>query len=113
MTSETAGVGVIDLDQMTLTKTIPLGEDGPRGLSLNADGTRLLLANKETADLSEIDTSTGKVVRRVKIGKNPEFVRVFKRLRVCDLRAGRGRWSVRGPPGARRGAKEEKGADER
>jgi YVTN family beta-propeller protein len=78
VTSETAGVGVIDLDQMTLTKTIPVGQDGPRGLSLNADGTRLYVANKATGDLSEIDTSTGQVTRRAKIGKNPEFVRVFK-----------------------------------
>jgi YVTN family beta-propeller protein len=78
VTSETAGIGVIDLDQMTLTKTFAVGTDGPRGLSLTDDGKRLLVANKNTADLSEIDTSTGKVVRRVKIGQNPEFVRVFR-----------------------------------
>jgi YVTN family beta-propeller protein len=75
VTSETTGVGVIDLDQMTLAKTFAF-DDGPRGLSLNADGSRLLLANKKTDDLSEVDTTTGQVVRRVKIGKNPEFVRV-------------------------------------
>jgi len=84
VTSETAGVGVIDLDQMTLVKTIPLGKDGPRGLSLNADGTRLLVANKGTADLSEIDTATGKVVRRAKIGKNPDFVRVHRGYAYAD-----------------------------
>ena len=77
VTSETAGVGVIDLDQMTLTKTFSFGDDGPRGLSLTADGKRLLLANKKPGDLSEVDTTTGKVLRRVKIGKNPEFVRVY------------------------------------
>ncbi|KLU25567.1 hypothetical protein EOS_14135 [Caballeronia mineralivorans PML1(12)] len=77
VTSETAGVGVIDLDQMTLTKTFSFGDDGPRGLSLTADGKRLLLANKKPGDLSEVDTATGKVLRRVKIGKNPEFVRVY------------------------------------
>jgi YVTN family beta-propeller protein len=76
VTSETAGVGVIDLNQMTLAKTFPVGADGPRGLSLNADGTRLLLANKNTGDLAVLDTQTGKVVERVKIGKNPEYVRV-------------------------------------
>src|SRR3954470_22568090 len=76
VTSETAGVGVIDLDQMTLTKTFAVGDDGPRGLSLTDDGKRLLVANKKTADLSEIDTATGEVVRRAKIGQNPEFVRV-------------------------------------
>ncbi|HEY1611831.1 MAG TPA: beta-propeller fold lactonase family protein [Paraburkholderia sp.] len=76
VTSEKAGVGVIDLDQMSLAKTFPDGGDGPRGLSLTADGKFLLVANKNTGDLAEIDTSTGKVTRRLKIGKNPEYVRV-------------------------------------
>ncbi|MFM0043347.1 beta-propeller fold lactonase family protein [Paraburkholderia sediminicola] len=76
VTSEKAGVGVIDLDQMTLAKTFPVGADGPRGLSLNADGTRLLVANKNTGDMAVIDTASGQVVQRVKIGKNPEYVRV-------------------------------------
>jgi YVTN family beta-propeller protein len=76
VTSEKAGVGVIDLDQMTLIKTIPIGADDPRGLSLTADGRFLLVANKNTRDLAEIDTTTGKVVRRLPIGKNPEYVRV-------------------------------------
>ena len=76
VTSEKAGVGVIDLDQMKLAKTFPIGADGPRGLSLTADGKTLLVANKNTRDLAEIDTATGKVIRRLKIGKNPEYVRV-------------------------------------
>ena len=77
VTTESAGVGVIDLDSLSLARTYDVGKDGPRGLSLNKDGTRLYVANKTTSDLSEIDTATGKVVRRAKIGKNPEFVRVF------------------------------------
>ncbi|CAB3753966.1 cytochrome D1 domain-containing protein [Paraburkholderia solisilvae] len=77
VTSETNGVGVIDLGSMALEKTIPLGNSGPRGLSLTADGKRLLVAGK-TGELIVIDTSTGEVVERVKIGKNPEFVRVHR-----------------------------------
>jgi DNA-binding beta-propeller fold protein YncE len=77
VTSETNGVGIIDLGNMSLEKTISLGKDGPRGLSLTADGKRLLVAAK-TGELIAIDTSTGKVVDRVKIGKNPEFVRVHR-----------------------------------
>lgn len=76
VTSEKAGVGVIDLDQMILAKTFPVGADGPRGLGLTADGKSLLVANKNTGDVAEIDTTTGNVVRRLKIGKNPEYVRV-------------------------------------
>src|SRR4029079_11700588 len=78
-----------------LVKTIPLGKDGPRGLSLNADGTRLLVANKGTADLSEIDTATGKVVRRAKIGKNPEVVRVHRGYAYVTYEPG----ATGGPPG--------------
>ncbi|MDR5857170.1 beta-propeller fold lactonase family protein [Caballeronia sp. LZ062] len=76
VTSESTGVGVIDLGTLSLARTIDVGKDGPRGLSLSKDGTRLYVANKSTGDLSEIDTSSGKVLRRAKIGKNPEFVRV-------------------------------------
>ncbi|MBN3851506.1 beta-propeller fold lactonase family protein [Paraburkholderia sp. Ac-20342] len=96
VTSEKAGVGVIDLDQMTLAQTFPVGADGPRGLSLNRDGTRLLVANKNTGDLAVIDTATGKVVKRVKIGKNPEYVRVHNGYAYVTYEPG----ESGGPPGA-------------
>jgi YVTN family beta-propeller protein len=95
VTSEKAGIGVIDLDQMTLTKTISLGDGGPRGLSLTADGRKLLVAEK-TGDLVEIDTATGAVERRVKIGQNPEFVRVHRGYAYVTYEPG----ETGGPPGA-------------
>jgi YVTN family beta-propeller protein len=101
VTSEKAGVGVIDLDQMTLAKTFPVGADGPRGLSLNADGTRLMVANKNTGDLSVIDTASGKVVQRVKIGKNPEYVRVHNGYVYVTYEPG----EEGGPPAAKAGGK--------
>jgi YVTN family beta-propeller protein len=97
VTSEKAGVGVIDLDQMTLAKTFPVGAGGPRGLSLNADGTRLLVANKNTGDLAVIDTASGEVVQRVKIGKNPEYVRVHNGYAYVTYEPG----EDGGPPGAK------------
>ncbi|MDB5836322.1 MAG: hypothetical protein JWR14_6152 [Caballeronia sp.] len=103
VTSETAGVGVIDLDQMTLAKTFSFGDDGPRGLSLTADGRRLLLANKKPGDLSEVDTATGRVLRRVKIGENPEFVRVYGGYAYVTYEPGEGGGpppGVSGAPGA-------------
>nr|WP_231337599.1 beta-propeller fold lactonase family protein [Paraburkholderia sprentiae] len=103
VTSEKAGVGVIDIDQMTLAQTFPVGADGPRGLSLNADGTRLLVANKNTNDLAVIDTATGKVVQRVKIGKNPEFVRVRNGYAYVTYEPG----EESGPPGAKPAGKPE------
>ncbi|MCC8397011.1 beta-propeller fold lactonase family protein [Paraburkholderia sp. MMS20-SJTR3] len=100
VTSEKAGVGVIDLDTMTLAQTFPVGADGPRGLSLNADGTRLLVANKNTNDLAVIDTASGKVVKRVKIGKNPEYVRVHNGYAYVTYEPG----EDGGPSGAKAGS---------
>jgi YVTN family beta-propeller protein len=96
VTSEKAGVGVIDLDQMSLTKTFPVGADGPRGLSLNKDGSRLLVANKNTGDMAVIDTASGQVVQRVKIGKNPEYVRVHNGYAYVTYEPG----EEGGPPAA-------------
>lgn len=76
VTSEKAGVGVISLDTMTLEKTFSIGDAGPRGLALNHDGSQLIVADKTTGDLAAIDTATGNIVKRVRIGKNPEYVRV-------------------------------------
>lgn len=76
VTSEKAGIGVIDLDSMTLEKTFSIGAAGPRGLSLNDDGTLLIVADKTTGELAAVDTATGAIVKRVEIGKNPEYVRV-------------------------------------
>jgi YVTN family beta-propeller protein len=106
VTSETAGVGVIDLDQMSLIKTFPVGADGPRGLSLNADGTRLMVANKNSGDLSVIDTGTGKVVQKVKIGKNPEFVRVHGGFVYVTYEPG-----DEGAPTAKKGASDDDDAN--
>lgn len=102
VTSEKAGVGVIDLEQMTLTRTFPVGADGPRGLSLNTDGTRLLVANKNTGDLAVIDTASGQVVQRVKIGKNPEYVRVHNGYAYITYEPGEegGPPAANGKPGA-------------
>ena len=111
VTSEKAGVGVIDLDQMSLAKTFPVGADGPRGLSLTAHGKALLVANKNTGDLAEIDTSTGNVIRRLKIGKNPEYVRVLHGYAYVTYEPG----DTGGPPpgaGGKPGAGGGKGDDD-
>ncbi|MDF3838000.1 beta-propeller fold lactonase family protein [Cupriavidus basilensis] len=76
VSSESGGIAVIDLDRLEVTRTLDPGGKGPRGLAISADGKYLLTANKATGDLSVIDTRDGQVLRRVPIGKNPEFVRV-------------------------------------
>ena len=77
ISSQDGGVNVLDLDRMEITQTIDAGAKGPRGIGLTADGKFLVTANKDGGNLSIIERSTGKLIKQVKIGKNPEFVRVI------------------------------------
>lgn len=70
------GVTVIDLATLEVIKKIDVVGKGARGLGITADGKYLLTANKDTADVSVIDTSAAKVIRRIAVGKNPEFMRI-------------------------------------
>lgn len=77
VTSQGGTVTLIDPATLVPGKTVDLGKAGPRGLALTPDGKYLLTANQKTADVAVIDTATLKVVRRVPIGKNPEFLRIL------------------------------------
>lgn len=74
--SDTAGVSVIDLSTMEVIKTIDVKAESPRGLGITDDGKKLIVATRENESISVIDTDSGEVLQQIKVGKNPEFVRV-------------------------------------
>ncbi len=74
--STPAGVTMIDLARLERIKDIDVGGKGPRGLGITPDGKYLLTANQGTDDVSVIDTATFNVIRRIPVGKNPEFMRI-------------------------------------
>ncbi len=76
VTSQDAGVSVIDLASMQVVKTFDVKAAGPRGLGVTDDGKKLIVATRENESISIIDTATGEVLQQIKVGKNPEFVRV-------------------------------------
>ena len=76
VTSQDAGVSVIDLATMQVTKTFDVKAAGPRGLGVTDDGKKLIVATRENGSISVIDTVTGEVTQQVEVGKNPEFVRI-------------------------------------
>ena len=76
VTSQDAGVSVIDLATMQVIKTIDVKAAGPRGLGVTDDGKKLIVATRENESISVIDTATGEVTQQIPVGKNPEFVRV-------------------------------------
>lgn len=76
VTSQDAGVSVIDLATMTVVKQFDVKAEGPRGLGVTDDGKKLIVATRENESISVIDTATGEVLSQIPVGKNPEFVRV-------------------------------------
>lgn len=77
VTNQNGGVSVIDLATLDVTENLDTQAKSPRGLGITADGKLLITANKDDGNISIIDTATGKLIRHVAIGKNPEFVRVL------------------------------------
>jgi YVTN family beta-propeller protein len=77
VTNQDGGVTVIDLATMKVKNQIDVGAGSPRGLGVTADGKLLITANREGSNISVIDTETGKLIKLIPIGKNPEFVRVM------------------------------------
>lgn len=76
VTSQDAGVSVIDLATMSVVKQFDVKAEGPRGLGVTDDGKKLIVATRENESISVIDTATGEVLSQIPVGKNPEFVRV-------------------------------------
>jgi YVTN family beta-propeller protein len=76
VSNQNGNVTVIDLSTMEPVSEIDVGAEGPRGIGVTADGKLLVTANGEDGDISVIDRASGKVMRRIPIGKNPEFVRI-------------------------------------
>ncbi|HET7543138.1 MAG TPA: beta-propeller fold lactonase family protein [Polyangiaceae bacterium] len=69
------GIGVVDLVERKLVRTLPSGQD-PESFDLSKDGKTLFVSNEETAELTVLDLESGQIVRRVPVGKEPEGVAV-------------------------------------
>lgn len=108
VTSQDAGVSVIDLATMQVTKTFDVKAAGPRGLGVTDDGKKLIVATRENESISVIDTATGEVIQQIHVGKNPEFVRVSGNFAYISSEP-----SAKGGPPPKPGAKpaEEEGGD--
>jgi YVTN family beta-propeller protein len=76
VTSQDAGVSKIDLSIFTVVQQIDVKAEGPRGIAITEDGKKLVVATRENESISVIDASTGEVLQQIKVGKNPEFVRI-------------------------------------
>ncbi|RZL35693.1 MAG: YncE family protein [Rubrivivax sp.] len=63
-------ISKIDIGTLTVVDQFP-GPAGPDDMEVLADGKTLLVTSRWAGKLTEIDTTTRKVVRQVKVGKSP------------------------------------------
>lgn len=107
VTSQDAGVSVIDLGTMQVVKQLDIKAIAPRGLGITDDGKKLIVATRENESISVVDTSSGKVLQQIKVGKNPEFVRVSGNFAYISSEP-----SAKGGPPPKSGVEEEDEDDE-
>ncbi len=67
------GIGVVDLEQMKLVRTIQAGVD-PEEFALSLDGGRLFAANEDAGRVSVVRIVDGAILRSVAVGEEPEGV---------------------------------------
>jgi len=75
LVSNRAGNSISKIDLLTLAvvDSFP-GPSGPDDMEILSDGKTLLVTSRWAGKLTQIDTSTRKVVRQVKVGKSPHGV---------------------------------------
>lgn len=108
VSNQEGGVSIVDLAKMEVTGELDVGGKVPRGLGLADKGRTLVVAVRESGDIALIDIASGKVTRRIAIGKNPEFVRVRGDMAFVSFEPA----SKLGPPPKAGGEKKEEGKKE-
>ncbi|HVS27744.1 MAG TPA: beta-propeller fold lactonase family protein [Burkholderiales bacterium] len=102
------GVTVIGLDTLAPVATIDIKAKEPRGIGITSDGKYVLTANKDSGNISVIDTATLKVTKHVAIGKNPEFIRVYGNRAYVSYEPSAGEGEPAGKQGDKSEEKEKK-----
>jgi len=76
VSEEDGGIVAIDLNSLKIVKRVHPKDTAPRGIGVTFDGKYLITANKDTADASVLDTRGLRLIRKVAVGDNPEFVKL-------------------------------------
>jgi YVTN family beta-propeller protein len=76
VSEEDGGISVIDLNTLKVVKRVHPKNVAPRGLAITFDGNYLFTANKDSADATVFKTRGMKLLKRIPVGDNPEFVKI-------------------------------------
>ena len=95
VSNQDGGVTIIGLDSLTKLGEFDGESKSPRGIGVTADGRYVLTANRDSGDMSVFDAATKKLAKRIAIGQNPEFIRVYGNYAYVTYEPS----SKLGPPG--------------
>lgn len=111
VSEEEGAISMIDLDTLKVVRRVQTGELAPRGLTVTFDGRYVVTADKNTSDLGVFNTAHLLLEKRIRIGDNPEFLRIEPsgtRLFATFEPSSEG-----GPPGAAKSGDNKKAATEK
>lgn len=108
VSNQNGGVTVIELDTLAPVATIDIQAKGPRGIGITGDGKYLLTANKDSGNITVIETATLEVTKHIAIGKNPEFIRVYGNHAYVSYEPSAGEGKPEADEGDKSGEKEKK-----
>jgi YVTN family beta-propeller protein len=69
------GIAVVDVAARRVTRVLPGGSD-PETFDISRDGSTLFVSNEDAGTASIVDIASGKIRSTVKVGKEPEGVRL-------------------------------------
>ena len=69
------GIGVLDLQTLTLTRVIR-GVSDPEQIALSADGRQLVVASEDSGQAIVLDAISGKQLAALRVGSEPEGISV-------------------------------------
>jgi YVTN family beta-propeller protein len=76
VSEEEGGISVIDLSTLKVIRRVQPSDIAPRGLAVTFDGKYLITSNKNTSDGAVFSTPSLRLLRRIHIGENPEFIKI-------------------------------------
>ena len=76
VSEEEGGVSMIDLNTLQVVRRVQPRDVAPRGLAVTADGKYVVTSNKNTKDIAVFSTSGLRLIKRMHIGDNPEFLKI-------------------------------------
>jgi len=76
VSEEEGGISEIDLSTMKVVRRVQPSDVAPRGLAVSFDGKYVITSNKNTSDIAIFSTPELELVKRIRIGDNPEFIKI-------------------------------------